>query len=294
MPQMAELLKSFPLSDSGFSESRLKGVRFFKATQPSPRKPVVYDPGICIIAQGHKIGYLGGQKFQYDANNYLVISVTMPFEGEYFASPEDPLLGLYIDVDMAQLHDLIGRMGRQAEIGRAGEKGLPRGIGPAVMDEDMADATNRLLRCLQSATESQILGPGLVREILYRALCGTQAPVLYSLAMHGGAFSQVAHALKIMQSDYAAKLDVEQLASTARMSISAFHRAFKEITSDSPIQYLKKFRLTKAKNLIVQESMKAYIAADKVGYESSSQFSREFKRYFGQSPAEMIRELRAA
>ena len=110
--------------------------------------------------------------FQYDANNYLVVSVTMPFECETFASPEEPLLGLYIDVDMGQLHDLIGRLGLQAEIGNASENGLPRGIGPAVMDEDMADATNRLIKCLQSETESQILGPGLVREILYRALCG--------------------------------------------------------------------------------------------------------------------------
>jgi AraC-like DNA-binding protein len=291
---MAELLKSIPLADSGASESRLKGVLFFKETKHIPRRPMVYDPGICIVAQGHKIGYLGGQKFQYDANHYLVTSVTMPFECETFASPEEPLLGLYIDIDMAQLHDLIGRMGVQSEIGRASEKGLPRGIGPAVMDEEMADATTRLIKCLQSEAESQILGPGLVREILYRALCGTQAPVLYSLAMHGGTFSQVAHALKVMQSDYSAKLDVEQLASTARMSTSAFHRAFKEITSDSPMQYLKKVRLNKAKNLMIQENMKAYIAADKVGYESSSQFSREFKRYFGQTPAEMMRELRAA
>ena len=294
MLQMVEILKSFSVTDGGSSESRLEGVRFFKSTQPIPRKPIVYDPGICIIVQGHKIGYLGDQVFQYDANHYLVTSVTMPFECETFASPEDPLLGLYIDIDMSQLHDLIGRMGLQANVGNAGEKGLPRGIGPAVLDEDMADAINRLLKCLQSETESQILGPGLVREILYRALCGTQAPVLYSLAMYSGTFSQVAHALKVMQSDYAAKLDVEQLAGTARMSASAFHRAFKEITSDSPMQYLKKIRLTKAKDFIVQENMKAYIAADRVGYESSSQFSREFKRYFGQSPAEMMRELRAA
>jgi AraC-like DNA-binding protein len=223
-----------------------------------------------------------------------VTSVTMPFECETFGSPEEPLRGLFIDIDMPQLHDLIGRLGLQAEIGGAGERGLPRGIGPAVMDKDMADATARLVKCLQSEAEAQILGPGLVREILYRALCGTQAPVLYSLAMHGGTFSQVAHALKVMQSDYAGKLDVEQLAGTARMSASAFHRAFKEITSDSPMQYLKKIRLNKAKDFMVQESMKAYIAADKVGYESSSQFNREFKRYFGQTPAEMVRELRAA
>jgi AraC-like DNA-binding protein len=288
---MTELLKSFPTIDDGVSESRLKGVLFFQETKHVPRRPMVYDPGICIVAQGHKIGYLGGQKFRYDANNYLVTTVTMPFESETFASPEEPLRGLYIDIDMGQLHDLIGRLGLQVGVGSANEKGLPRGIGPAVMDEHMADATTRLVRCLQSETESQILGPGLVREILYRALCSTQAPILYSLAMHSGTFSQVARVLNIMQSEFAGKLDVEQLATTAHMSVSAFHRAFKEITSDSPMQYLKKIRLTRARDLMVQDKLKAYIAADKVGYESPSQFSREFKRYFGQSPADMMREL---
>ncbi len=100
--------------------------------------------------------------------------------------------------------------------------------------------------------------------------------------------------MKTMQDNYSEKLDVDQLANTARMSASAFHRSFKEITSDSPMQYLKKLRLTKARDLMVQQKMKAYIAADQVGYESSSQFSREFKRYFGQTPAEMVREMRAA
>jgi AraC-like DNA-binding protein len=292
MSKMAELLQNFPTIDDGPSESRLNGVLFFKETKYIPRKPMVYNPGICIVAQGHKIGYLGGQKFRYDANHYLVTSVTMPFECETFASLVEPLRGLYIDIDMGQLRDLIGRIDLQTEIGNGGDRTLTRGIGPAIMDKDMLDATTRLVRCLQSETESQILGPGLVREILYRALCGTQAPVLYSLAMHSGTFSQMARVLKIMQSDYARKLDVEQFANTAHLSVSAFHRAFKEITSDSPMQYLKKIRLTKARDLMVQESMKAYIAADKVGYESSSQFSREFKRYFGQSPADMMRELR--
>jgi len=290
---MDELLQSFPEIDDGPSESRLKGVLLFKETRHIPRRPMVYDPGVCIVVQGHKIGYLGGRKFRYDANHYLVTSVTMPFECETFASPEEPLRGLYIDIDMGQLRDLIGRMDVQPEIVNGGDRTLPRGIGPAVMDKEMLDATTRLVKCLRSETESQILGPGLVREILYRVLCGTQAPVLYSLAMHSGTFSQVARVLKLMQSDYAENLDVEQLANAAHLSVSAFHRAFKEITSDSPMQYLKKIRLTRARDLMVQERMKAYMAADKVGYESPSQFSREFKRYFGQSPAEMMRELRA-
>jgi len=294
MAKMAELLQSFPEIDDGPSASRLNGVLLFKETRHIPRKPMVYNPGLCIVVQGHKIGYLGDQKFRYDANHYLVTSVTMPFECETFASPEEPLRGLYIDIDMGQLHDLIGRIDVQTGIGTGSERILPRGIGPAVMDEEMLDATTRLVKCLRSATEAQILGPGIVREILYRALCGAQAPVLYSLAVHSGTFSQVARVLKIMQSDYAGKLDVEQLAKTAHLSVSAFHRAFKEITSDSPMQYLKKIRLTKARDLMMLESFKANLAADKVGYESASQFSREFKRYFGQSPAEMMRELRAA
>lgn len=291
---MAELLKSFPTINEGLSESRLKGVRFFKEIQPISRKPMVYNPGICIIAQGQKTGYLGDQKFQYDANNYLVTSVAMPFECEAFASPEKPLRGLFIDIDMSQLHDLIGRLGSHPEIDCANEHGLPCGIGPAVMDKGMAVATTRLVQCLQSDIESEILGPGIVREILYHALCGTQAPVLYSLAMHGGTFSHVARALQIIQKDYAKKLDVDQLADIAHMSTTTFHRAFKEITSDSPLQYLKKVRLNKAKDLIVQRKMKAYIAADSVGYESASQFSREFKRYFGQRPTDIMREIRTA
>jgi AraC-like DNA-binding protein len=294
MSKIVELLRSFPLPDGGFSESHLEGVHFFKSTQPIPRTPLVYDPGICIVAQGRKIGYLGNHVFQYDPNNYLVASVTMPFECEASASPEEPLLGLYIDVDMPILHDLISQLDIQFEIDNASKKGLPRGIGPAVMDEDMLDATNKLIKCLHSKIESQILGPGLVREILYRALCGAQAPVLYSLARHGGTFSQVARTMKLMQTEYAENLDVKHLANTACMSISSFHRAFKKITSDSPLQYLKKIRLTKAKNLMLLDNKKAYIAADKVGYSSFSQFSREFKRYFGQSPAELMRELRTA
>jgi len=293
MSRITELLQSFPAIADGPSGSRLDGVLFFQETTHVPRRPMVYNPGICIVVQGHKIGYLGGQTFRYDANHYLVTSVTMPFECETFASPEEPLRGLYIDIDMGQLRDLIGRMDLHPGVGNGGERTLPRGIGPAVMDEGMLDAVTRLVRCLQTETEAHILGPGLVREILYRALCGSQAPVLYALALHSGTFSQMALVLKIMQNDYAKKLDVEQLADTAHLSVSAFHRAFKEITSDSPMQYLKKIRLSKAKDLMVQESLKAYMAADRVGYESSSQFSREFKRHFGYSPAEMVRELRA-
>ncbi|MCE1245771.1 MAG: AraC family transcriptional regulator [Firmicutes bacterium] len=293
MSKMKQLLRIFPEIPDGCHESYLKGVYLFKETKHIPRKPVVYNPGICIIFQGYKVGHLNDHQFRYDEKNYLVTSVTMPIECEVFATPEEPLRGLYIDIDMNQLLDLISQTGIPANTIVEEDSDLPRAIGPAVMNEEMLDAVTRLIICLQSETESRILGSGLLREILYRVLSGTQAPVLHSIATNSCTFSRVVKVLNIMQNSYWEKLNVEQLANSAALSVSAFHRAFKEITSDSPIQYLKKIRLTKAKEFLIQEKIKASAAADKVGYESFSQFSREFKRYFGHSPAEMMKEINA-
>jgi len=291
MSLMIELFELFDLPEL-FTESSLKGVRFFKSRHHTPRTPLIYDPGIFIVAQGRKKGYLTDRVFQYDANNYLVTSVPIPFECETLATSEAPFLGLYIDIEMTVLHELIGQLGENNGIEDKKISKTPKGVGPAEMDEEMCDAVVRLLKCLKSKTEARILGPGLIKEILYRALCGTQASSLYALATHTGNFARVSRALKSIHSDYASKLDVEQLSGLASMSVSTFHRAFKEVTSESPVQYLKKIRLSKARDFIRNDQMKAYIAADKVGYESVSQFSREFKRYFGQSPAEMIKESR--
>lgn len=255
---------------------------------------MLYNPGICIVASGHKMAYLGNQTFRYDAENYLVTSVSMPFECESFPSEDKPLLGLFIDIDLGQLNNLISQMDLQAEVENMDDSEYPLGLGPSPMDEDMSDAVLKLLKALQTDREAKILAPGLVREIYYRALCGSQAQVLYSLVKGSSLFSQVAQVISVMEGQYSEKLDVQQLAESAHMSVSAFHKAFKEITADSPLQYLKKIRLSRARDLIVQQRMKAYLAADAVGYESPSQFSREFKRHFGQSPAEVMREIRLA
>lgn len=292
MTALAQLLHQFDLP-VGFSESNLTGVRFFKQLHRIPRAPLLYDPGICIVAQGSKVGYLGDTSFSYDADNYLVTSITIPFECETFATPEEPLLGLYIDIDMPLLHELIALTQREHLDHTTRATDTIKGIGPAPMETEMADAVTRLVKTLQSELETRILGAGLMRDILFRALSGRQAPVLFSLAAHDSHFARVARALKIIQSDYASRLDVDYLAQQARMSSSAFHRAFKQVTSDSPVQYLKKIRLNKARDFILQDGMKVYAAADRVGYESASQFSREFKRYFGSSPATMVREARS-
>jgi AraC-like DNA-binding protein len=288
MNEMVKLIEQFELKEL-FNQSRLKGVRFFKSSSHIPRSPLLYDPGIFIVAQGRKIGHLGDRSFQYDPNNYLVTSVPIPFECETFADANAPFLGLYVDIDMPVLHELMGLLGQSRAAASVNIRDIPKGVAPADMDAAMHDAVIRLLKCLHSEADALVLGPGLIREIIYRALCGTQASSLYALAAQDGSFARVSKTLHLIHRDCASKLDVDQLAGVAGMSASTFHRAFKEITSESPIQYLKKVRLNKARDLIEHERMKVYIAADKVGYESTSQFSRDFKRFFGVSPAEMMR-----
>lgn len=292
MGELADLLSGFDLIDNGPTETDLQGVRFFKISQHGPRTPIIYEPGIYIIAQGYKVGYLGKDSFVYNVDNYLVNLLSIPFECETFGTPEEPLLGIYVEIRMEQLHSLIAQLSLNSQFPGNGEKPLHRGIGPALMDKDMKDAVCRLVKCLHSEVDTQILGPALVKEITYRALNGDQAPALYSLATPNGDFAQISKILRIMESKFADKLDVEQLADLAHMSSSKFHKAFKEVTSESPLQYLKKLRLNKAKYLMVQKDKKANVAAYEVGYESPSQFSREFKRYFGQSPAEVLKEQR--
>jgi AraC-like DNA-binding protein len=294
MSNIINLLKDLATVDGTAVESRLKGVRFFKDTKHVRRRPMLYNPGICIVASGHKVAYLGEQIFRYDVDNYLVTSVAMPFECESFPSPEAPLLGMFIDIDLGQLNELISQMDLQTEVANLDDNIFPLGIGPSTMDEDMKDTAVKLLKALRTEREARILAPGLVRESYYRALCGSQAQVLYSLVKGSSAFSQVARVINILEDNYSEKFDVQQMADSANMSVSAFHKAFKEITADSPLQYLKKIRLGRARDLIVQQNMKAYLAANEVGYESPSQFSREFKRHFGQSPAEVMREMRLA
>ena len=294
MTNMAELLEELATNDGGSVNSPLKGVRFFKNTKQTRRKPLLYTPGICIVASGYKLGHLGGKTFRYDAGNYLVTSISMPFECESFPNGDEPLLGMFIDIDLVQLNDLIRQVDLHSDLHDSAANDYPLAIGPSIMDEEMKDATVRLLKAHRSEQETRILGPAYVREIHYRALCGSQAPVLLSAARGNGSMAQVMNAIGLMERSYQDKFDIKQLAVSAHMSTSAFHKAFKDITADSPLQYLKKIRLAKARDLIVQRKMRANLAATEVGYESPSQFSREFKRYFGESPADVMREMRLA
>lgn len=292
MNRISELIKDFELPE-GFSESKIPGIRFFKSSKHIPRHPIFYDPSICIIAQGNKTGTINGKTFEYDSSHYLVTSVSIPFECETFATPEEPLYAIYIDIDLKELHEIISLIDATEKY-KEKESCKLLGVGPAIQSHQMIDATARLLDALKSSSRARILGPGIIREIYYYALNGCQSSALYALGAYNGNFARIANVLQKIHDDYTNSLDVENLAGQALMSSSAFHRAFKEVTGDSPIQYLKKVRLNKAKDLMIAKGLKAYMAADEVGYESASQFSREFKRYFGKTPNQIVKDIKAA
>lgn len=286
--ELACLLQEHALAD-GISPSRLDCVQFIRANQSIARMPIVYEPCIIIVAQGRKRVFMGDQVYTYDPSNYLVLSVPLPLECETEASPDKPLLAVSIRVDTVVLGELLLEMEEGNKV-----PGMVRGLYVTPLTEDLVCATVRLLECLRSPVDSRILGKDIIREITYRVLCGEQGNALRALAVRHGRFSQIARVLRRVHQDYAQDLDVELLAKEANMSVSNFHHNFKAVTSSSPLQYLKNIRLHQARRLMLQAGMNASMAATQVGYASLSQFSREFKRLFGNSPANDMALLREA
>jgi AraC-like DNA-binding protein len=272
----------------GFSPSLLPGVRFMRSTAHLPRAPIAYSPSIVIIAQGRKLGHLGEQTFVYDPGNYLVLSVPLPFECETHGTPENPLLGLSVNVTPASIAELV--LDLESTPGQPFES--PRAIEAAPLDAPVRDAAIRLLECLRTPAEARILGAQRVRELTYRVLLGPMGANLRALATPQSHFGQISRVLNRIHLQFENAFDVETLAREAGMSVSTFHAHFKAVTSSSPLQYLKSIRLHKARMLMVHDGVNAGTAAHRVGYESVSQFSREFKRLFGAPPSAAVGPLR--
>jgi AraC-like DNA-binding protein len=251
----------------------------------------MYDPGLCILASGRKTVRLAGQSFVYDADTFLVLGVPLPVECEVHGSPDNPILGIRVDVDPVTLAELLLDV---ADAGLPATSPPPPGIYSSRLPDAMRDACLRLIQTFDSPADARILGPSIVREILYRALSTEQAGALRAVATQHARFRQISRALHRIHAEYDRDLSVEDLARDVHMSPSSFHENFRAVTATSPLQYLKAIRLHKARTLMVQDGLGAAVAAARVGYESPSQFSREFKRFFGTTPANEASRARAA
>jgi AraC-like DNA-binding protein len=285
--RLAFLLNEVAVAE-GVHSTLVDGVRVARHSTVLPRTPVVYEPAIVIVGQGRKRSYVGEQIYDYDSSSYFVLSVPLPAECEWDATREKPVLVLGVKVDPAILGEVVLEMDEPLPPQRE----LPRGVTMRPLTSQLGSAAIRLLECLQCPIDSRVLGRSIVREIVFRALQEDQDGALRALANRDGNFIRIAKVLKEVHADSAKPFTVESMSKRAGMSVAAFHHNFKLVAGSSPLQYLKRIRLDRAKRLMIHDGYNASTAAKAVGYESASQFSREFKRQFGVTPMEDVDRLR--
>lgn len=260
-------------------------VRSFKERM---RMRQVYKPSICIVLQGAKEIILGEDTLRYGAMECLAVGMALPATGHIVeASPDAPYTGLTLELDVAMIRDVL----EQLEVSPA----PPAGSGPCLfvrqVDEPLGECVLRLLRMCETPKAIPILFPSVMREICYWLLTGSNGGELCKLAEPESNAARVAKVLHLMHEDIARTLRMEELADVARMSLSSFHQRFKAMTSMTPLQFQKQLRLLEARRLMVMEDANVAEAAYRVGYESASQFSREYSRMFGVAPKRDVMNL---
>ncbi len=275
-------------TEEGVNETPIPGLMLIRGTAPTSQVHALMEPTICLIAQGRKRTMMGDQVFEYDGSKYLIASVDVPIVGQILeASDERPYLCLRIDLDRKMLSEML------LEIGD-GLSEAPCSSSLAVSDvtPDLLDVAIRLVRLLETPKDIPVLGKMVMRELIYRLLMGEQGARLRQMAHGESRLGQINRAIIWIKENFRESFAIETLASEARMSASALHQHFKQVTAMSPLQYQKQMRLQEARRLILVEAMDAASASHAVGYESPSQFSREYRRLFGAPPVRDAARLR--
>lgn len=262
---------------------------FFRREMPAPPVICLVEPSIVLVVQGEKKMWFGGEPFPYDTGRFLITSLDIPANSEVVvASPEHPCLGLVLRLDLRLVAELI----TQGNLSPPAERSDERGIGLGTVTPQIIDPFKRLLALLDEPASIPILAPLIVREIHYRLLMSDQAARLWQIASVGSQSHRVSKAIDWLKLNYASTLRVDDLAERVQMSVSTFHHHFRKLTAMSPLQYQKWLRLNEAKRLMLNDDLDATSAAFRVGYESPSQFSREYSRLFGTSPKRDIVGMR--
>ncbi len=289
--RMVSLLRA-QATQEGYTLTALPGVRLLRSDRPLARAPVLYDPGIVIVCQGVKRGYMGARVYQYDAQHYLAVSVPVPFTMETEASADAPLLAIYLHLDLQLAAELMLELEAHAHAHADAVPAPAQSMMASPIEPAMQATVLRLLEALGDPLEAALLGPALVRELYFRVLTGAQGGAMREALAMRGRFGRIGKVLRHIHAAYATALDVDALAAEAEMSVPTFHDHFRAITGTSPMQYVKSTRLHQARLLMLRQGMTAEAAALGVGYASASQFNREFKRLFALPPAVEVARMR--
>jgi AraC-like DNA-binding protein len=267
----------------------IDGMAILRADHEKPASHLIMKPALCVVVQGTKWTTFGDRRYDYPAGRALVVSVEMPaFSRVVEASPAEPFLAIVIQFDLAVMRDVMERLEAPPEL----EDNLGRGVFVTDFDGPLADCVLRMVRLLDTPQAIPILAPMIMREICYWLLTGPHGGEVAKVVLANSHAQRVVTAIHTLRDQFAETIRIEDLAAVAQMSPSAFHRQFKALTSMTPLQYQKQLRLLEARHLMVTGDANAEVAAYQVGYESASQFSREYARMFGAPPRRDIATLK--
>jgi AraC-like DNA-binding protein len=265
------------------------GLTLHRASAPTGLAHGVSFPSFCLIAQGSKEVLLGGSRYRYDPQHYLISTVALPYaSGITEASAERPYLGFVLKLDPVVVGSVLVEVGHVA----------PRRPAPVTaidvspLDADLLDAAVRLVRLLDNPSGVRFLAPPLTREIVYRLLMGAQGERLHQIAAQSGTPHRIAAAIEWLRNDFDQPLRIEPIARELGMSISSFNHHFRALTAMSPLQFQKQLRLQEARRLMLSEGLDATQAGARVGYRDASHFTRDYKRLFGAPPMHDVERLR--
>jgi len=271
--------------EEGIFATACRGLMVARVDRVFPRFAVLYPPCLCVVVQGRKRAFFNDEVVEYYPRNHLVSAMPVAVEAEIVeASRDAPYLALILEIDLAATADLLIEMSDHKVAPPVEEAPAPI-LFSTPTPPQLHDAVDRLVRTLDDPADSQILAPGIVKEVMYHLLRSQKGPSLRSLVVRDTSTWHVTESVRYLNGHLGDVHDIRTLARRAGMGESTFHRAFKGLLGESPMQYLKKIRLHRARQLIIGESMNVAQAADHVGYNSASQFSREFNRLFDVPPS---------
>ena len=267
----------------------VSGLTLYRFDEPTQPESNLYEPSICLVAQGSKCVQLGDEKYVYDVDNYLLTSVYLPTVSQVInASQDKPYLCLVLKFNLREMARIMADSSLPAPQSKQSHQGIVTGTSTV----PLVDAFYRLISLLDTPEDIPFLASVIQTEIIYRLLVGEQGERLRQISSAGSQSNQIAQVLNWLRDNFAEQIGVEDLAKMAAMSVPSFYNHFRAMTSFSPLQYQKQLRLQEARRLMMAENLDASNASFQVGYESPSQFSREYSRLFGAPPKRDIAKLR--
>ncbi|WHY21193.1 AraC family transcriptional regulator [Paenibacillus sp. G2S3] len=290
--QQNELLNiiDYYTEKDGVHQTAIPSLFFMRDSNTSIPRHGVYKPSLCLVVQGAKEVWLAQERFKYTPSDYLIASVHLPVTAQVTEATSDvPYLGFKLEFTPSQILEVL----QESEVRVYAKENPKRAMFVSQMESSLMDAVLRLARLLNQPKDIPVLAPLFTKEILYRVLQGQNGIALEDIVMEGSSTHLIKDVIEHIMNNYASSFKIEELAEIANMSVSSFHRYFKEVTAMSPIQFQKHLRLQEARRLLLTESADATDVAFRVGYESPSQFSREYSRMFGFPPKQDVKRLKA-